>query len=536
MILPILSGLLLFLSYPPQNLWFLVFLALVPLFWFLFSEKTSDKQAFWGSLISGFIFIGGLFVWLFYTAPFEWLGVTTRKGFVGTLILMIVLWIFQVFLLGVLWGFFLKFLKKSIKNNFGLFSFFVFIPFFWIIFEYFRAWAFEFIWLGKETFFGPHWTFGNLAYSLHKVPFLIQTADMWGIYGISFLIVVINSAIFLIIKNFKEKNGKRLKNFSAYLAILIVFSFLFIYGNAKLKTEYGNEEREIALIQTNFLSGANFNPYHTREVLDTLLGLLQNPEAIKKTPDIIIAPEGMGIVSASGSSKIAKYLLRDFWKPGQIYLENKKITEKSKENKSRLFYYDLEKEEPIGYYEKRLLVPNGDFLPYIAELLSGFFFQDNNKFKERLYQKGEINSPTQTPKGIIGGTICSSILSPEINREMAYGGAEFLAVVSSDSPFHGAKSLLEQNLAMSKFRAVENRKFFAQATNMGHSFVLDPHGAINAISGKTGNEIIFAKITLNQQKTPYTKHGDWFVFAGFIVLAMKLSYPQAKKFLLQRKK
>jgi len=537
LLLPILSGVLLFLAYPPQNLWFLVFIGLIPLFYFLFSEKTSFKKAFWGGGITGFIFIGGLFVWLFHTAPFEWLGVETRGEYVSILLLVFFSWTLSVFSLGLFFSLFSWLSKKLVKTYSVFFSFLIIVPSLWVIFEYLRAWGFEFIWLGRETLFGAHWTFGNLAYTLHKIPLLIQSADIWGIYGISFLIILINSALFLITKSFINKKQKLPSRqiVISCLIILAVFSFLIVYGNSKLKIGTNGEQRKVALMQTNFLSDPSFNPYHKKEVLKIVLDMFQKPESLQNNPDFVIAPEGLGIVSATGSTNIAKYLLSNFWKPGQIYLENRKVVEENKKNKSRLFYYDLEQENPLGYYEKRLLVANGDFLSYITKFIL-IAFSYKGDFEKRLYQKGEISAPTTTPKGIIGGTICSSILSPQINRQMTKNGAEFLVVVSSDSPFHGSKPLLEQNLAMSKLRAIENRRYFAQATNMGYSFLLDPRGKIVIKSEKFGNEILFANIALTDKKTPYTKYGDWFVFLAFIALAIKLSYPQALKFLLQNKK
>jgi len=535
-LLPVVSGLLLFLAYPPQDLWFLVWIALIPLFYFLFSEKISPKKAFWGGAICGFVFMGGLFVWLFYTAPFEWLGASSQKDFGAILFLMIILWVFQIFLLGIFWGFFLWILKKIIHKHSGFFLFLVIVPCFWIIFDYLRAWWFEFIWLGKETFFGPHWTFGNLAYALHKIPLLIQSADIWGIYGIDFLIVAINSVLFLIIKSVIEKKKISTRQIIASCIIIsLIFSFLIVYGNFKLKNTETGELRKIALLQTDFISDNTFNAYQSKEAIKIIMGLFQKPDAMQENPDFVIAPEGQGVVAIFNDVKIAKYMLGSFWKPGQIYLESKKIIDENQKIKSRLFYYDLEKENPLGYYEKRLLVANGDFLPYISKFLLSIYTYKGN-FEKRLYQKGEIDSPTQTPKGIVGGTICSSIVSPQINRQMTNKGAEFLVVLSSDAPFHKSKSLLEQNLAMSQLRAVENRRYFAQSTNMGHSYLLNPQGQIVLKSPNFGNEIFFANIELLNKKTPYTKFGDWLIFMAFIFLVIKLSYPQALTFLLQKKK
>jgi len=528
--LPFLSGVLLFLAYPPQNLWFLVFAALIPLFWFLFSEKTSLKRAFWGGSITGFVFMSGLFIWLFHTAPFEWLGVNSEKSFVLVLILMIILWCFQVFLLGISFGAFCWFLKKFIKTASGIFTFLIVVPFSWAVFEYLRAWWFEFIWLGKETFFGPHWTFGALAYALHNVPLFLQSADLWGIYGIGFIIALINVSLFLILDSGRQKILKK-QIIALVLIIFIAFSFLFIYGKLKMKINFDGEKREIALMQTNFLSDANFNAYHKEEICKLLTAMFQQPGIKDKNPDFIIAPEGLGIVSCYGNNlKIAQSQLKDFWKSGQIYLESRKTLDENGKIKSRLFYYDLEKDNPVAYYEKRLLVANGDFLPYVTKLLLNVYSFASG-FEKRLYQKGEIDFPATTPKGIIGGTICSSILSPEINRQMTGRGAEILMVVSSDAPFHGSKPLLTQNLAMSKLRAIENRRYFVQSTNMGYAFLLNPKGEIVLKSQKFGNEIQFANVKLLNQKTFYVRFGDWFVLLAFAVLLTGLAYPRVLTFL-----
>lgn len=535
-LLPALSGILLFLAYPPQSLWFLAWFALIPLFYFLFSEKTTPKHAFWGGTICGFIFMGGLFIWLFQTAPFEWLGVNSQKGFVTVLILMIILWIFQIGLLALFWGLFSWITKKIINKYSGFFPFLIIVPMLWIIFEYLRSWWFEFIWLGKETFFGPHWTFGILAYSLHKIPQFIQSADIWGIYGISLLIIIINAILYLVLKSVIKKKKMMPKQIIASIIIIfLVFSFLLVYGNYKLNHKENGQVRKVALIQTEFISDNSFNVYQNKEAVKTILGLFQKPESIRENPDYVIAPEGQGIVSIYNDTKIAQYMLGNFWKPGQIYLESKKIIDENQKIKARLFYYDLENKNPLAYYEKRLLVANGDFLPYISKFFMSIYTYKGG-FEKRLYQKGEVKIPAQTPKGVVGGTICSSVVSPQINRQMTNQGAEFLAVVASDAPFHKSNSLLEQNFVMSKFRAIENRRYFTQATNMGYSYLLDAQGNIVMMPKDFGNNILFADLQLLHKKTLYTKYGDWIILLAFIVLLFKLSYPQLRLFLLHKKK
>ncbi len=523
-ILPILSGVLLVLSYPPYDLEFLIWIAFIPLLFFIFAQKMSLKKTFIGGTLTGIIFFGKIFSWLFATYPFEWLGITAEKHNALIFIFLIVLYAIQTIFLSLFFGAFAWIVKKLVFSEKTGFWRLIIVPALWVIFEYLRAWGFGILWLGKESLIGPHWTFGNLAYALHNKLALIQIADIGGIYGISFLIVLVNIIFFLIFKFLKEKSAARKHLIILFVLLGLIATTWTGYGLYKLGVKEDQSKPEkVAILQTNFLSGSEFNPYSKQEVFKTILDLFQlaSPTggSSKESPDIIIAPEGFGIISLTDDQKIAKYLLKDFLQSGQIYLENKKIIDENGKTKSRLFYYDLEQEKLLGFYEKRLLVPNGDFLPYLTKaFLSLYSF--NAKIESRLYQKGEQSNPVQTQKGNIGGTICSSIVSPEINRQMTKNGAEVLIVVSSDAPFHGNPNLLAQNLAMSKLRAVENRRYFAQATNLGYSFLLGPNGETIAKTSKFGNEILFSGIYLLDKKTTYTKLGDLIVVLSTILLGL----------------
>jgi apolipoprotein N-acyltransferase len=524
-LLPVLSGILLALAFPPYNLGFLIFIALIPLFLFINLKQVSNKKALLGGMIAGFLFFGIFFNWFFGTAPFEWLGATTQKDVSLLFFLVTIIWFSQTIFLSLFIGVFSWTIKKISNLLPLLFKFLLIIPFLWILLEYLRAWGFGIFWLGKETFLGPHWTFGNFAYALHNYPIFIQIADIAGIYGISFLIILINSILFLLLTRCKKKA------IIGLIILLILISLVWPgYGIYKLKDEEKGEQRQIALLQTNFLSGSEFNPYQKRDVFEKVLKLLQTQEAVQNNPDFIVSPEGLGVVSLTNDNNLTKHLLKDFYQPGQIFLENKKIIDENQKIKSRLFYYDLEKENPIAFHDKILLVPGGDYLPLtVKSFMSIYSF--NIDFEKKLYKKGEKIEPANTPKGIIGGGVCSSILSPNINREMTKKGAEILIVVSSDAPFHGAKSLLAQNLAMSKLRAVENRRYFAQATNMGYSFLLSPKGKIILKSPELGNKILFSNIRLINEKSFYVKFGDLIIFIVFALVLIMLLLFHRKTFL-----
>ena len=137
-LLPILSGVLLILAYPPYDLGFLVWISLIPLFWFLGLKQVSPKKALIGGTLAGILFFGKLFSWLFATAPFEWLGMATEINTTLIFLFLIILWIIQTIFLGLFIGVFSWSMKKMAKLSYAIFL----IPFLWIILEYLRAWGF----------------------------------------------------------------------------------------------------------------------------------------------------------------------------------------------------------------------------------------------------------------------------------------------------------------------------------------------------------------------------------------------------------
>ncbi|MFH1129446.1 MAG: apolipoprotein N-acyltransferase [Patescibacteria group bacterium] len=526
-ILPITSGLLLIL-FPLFDFNHLIWFSLIPLFLFIFSKSTTTKRAFFGGLVTGTIFGGGLLLWLFDTVPFEFLDVNTEKEVVVVFFVFLLLWLIHILFVGLFIGAFSWTIKKllSLKIN-TIWPIFL-IPGIWIIFEYLRTWGFNILWLGKETLWSPYWTWGNLAYFLHNNSPLSQIADIGGIYLISFLIVLINTLLFLMIYKIKQKTIS-LKYFASIIIFIIsIFSIWKCYGFYKLNIPENGKIIKLAILQTNFASGNELNAYNRLDIFNIVKKIFQEPENINQNPDIIIEPEGFSITAMAGSNEIAKYILKDFWRPGQIFIENQKFTDKNGKTTSRLFYFDLDKKEPIAVYDKTFLMPNGDYLPYITKLFLNLY-SFKTDLKEKFFSRGNFSYPAKTLKGNVGGTICTGFMSPNENRRMTNNGAEILMSSSSDAPFHGSATLLNQIMAMTKFRAIENNRYFAQATNVGYSFLLNSKGEVIDKSPTIDNRIIFVDAKLLTDKSLYTKYGDWIIYLTILILTIFLFLKFYKK-------
>lgn len=154
--LAILSGGLLALSFPPYDLWFLAWIALVPVFIATRASKSLLKAAVGG----------GLTYLVFFTILLHWVRIYHPLAIPFTLLALTIY--------GIGFGLILKCIENKRKGSFVA-------PFVWVGIEYLRS-------LGVLGF-----PWGVLGYSQYKQLIVIQIADLTGVWGVSFLIVWVNS-------------------------------------------------------------------------------------------------------------------------------------------------------------------------------------------------------------------------------------------------------------------------------------------------------------------------------------------------------
>jgi apolipoprotein N-acyltransferase len=101
---------------------------------------------------------------------------------------------------------------------------------------------------------------------------------------------------------------------------------------------------------------------------------------------------------------------------------------------------------------------------------------------------------------------------------------DFLVNQSNDGWFPGS-SEHETHLAISVFRAVENRTPIARSANRGISALIDGNGAILASIPKLRASVLSMQIPLDDRTSIYSRWGDWF---GAGCLAITIGFlPQA---------
>lgn len=486
-ILAITSGVLLFLSFPKFGSGIFAWFSLVPLLYALRGKRLSE--GFIIGLIAGLVYNIGVIYWVAFVVvrygylPF-YLGVSVM------LLLAICLSMYvSLFSAGVIF-----FREKGIREIISA-------PLLWTCLEY-----------GKSHLFtGFPWE--NLAYSQYLNASLIQIADVTGIYGITFWVVIINCVLYdLIFVNTKKKRVL----FEVVIGCVLVVLFLF-YGTLRvdnLKETIKNvRSSKVALIQGNINQGVKWDAKYQRKTLDIYRDL--SLEALQTKPELIVWPETatpfffqnggdkqrevLGIAVKSNA-----YLL--FGSPGFV-------KEGEKTNFLNSAYLTSPVGNVVGKYDKVHLVPYGEYVP----LHCLFPFLEKLVVGVGDFHSGKGHYPLLMDREKIGVLICFEGIFPEISREYRRRGVSLLVNITNDAWF-GRTSAPYQHLSMTVFRAVENRIWIVRAANTGISAIIAPTGEITSKTGLFKRTALTGAIQFIDSETFYSKYGDLFAYFCFFLL------------------
>ncbi|MCX5680388.1 MAG: apolipoprotein N-acyltransferase, partial [Candidatus Omnitrophica bacterium] len=249
-ILGITSSLLLILSFPNFNLSLLAWIAFVPLLFAI--ENAGPRKAFLLSYLCGALFFLGTIYWLIHV---------TLPG-------MIAVALFLALYFG-LFG-----LVLSLTRCTTGYVLLIFIPALWVTLE----------WLRSHLLSGFGWAL--LAHSQSSVLPVIQISDITGAYGTSFLVMLVNSAIFITVKDIKAKKVRAIPCLAAAILVLYVS---VAYGTLRLKNVFTGERIKVSVIQGNIPQDEKWDPDLSGKILDKYERLTK--EAAKDKPDLIVWPE-----------------------------------------------------------------------------------------------------------------------------------------------------------------------------------------------------------------------------------------------------
>ena len=503
------SGLLLPLCFPKFDLGYLAWVALIPLH--LALDHIPKRRAFWLGWLTGSLGFTGIMAWV-VTAMTTYGKVPLPISYAILLLLTVYLGVYiGLYSVSVVW-------LRELIPRYGIFL----APCFWVSLELLRTYFLS----------GLPWCL--LGYSQYRQIELIQIADHFGVYGVSFLIILVNLALAefssWLMPFFRGFRPAKLPwELVTMTALLMALSWE--YG-AWISSEapFSNIPRatlSVGVVQPNIDQAVKWDLAFRDETMErfnrltgrlgTGMDLVVWPEAA--TPFILEREKDYQLELIAWAERAKAPILLGspalrFYPDRRPYLLNSA--------------YLLNPDgHLLGRYDKHHLVPFGEYIPLKSSVL---FFLD--KLVEGIgdFEAGPGSTVlTFTPKTISSGmaprpvkfgvAICYEVIFPDLVRRFAANGAEFLVTITNDGWF-GPSSAPAQHFAMVVFRSVENHLAFARSANTGISGFIDPFGRILQASPLFTEEAMQATITAWQPHTFYTQHGDVFAYGCVIICAL----------------
>lgn len=484
----IISGILIALSFQKFNFFYLAWIGLIPLIYCILNSNV------YYSAVNGFI--AGLtcnVISAYWMVPFL---LNNTNSLTDSAIVSLLSWLYLTVYF-VFWSVLINLSKKYASNiTLALVASSI-----WLLFEFIKTYILT----------GLPWNL--LGYTQASFPAIIQIADVAGIYGVSFVIVLINMFLYFWLK---DKNKKYL------ISVILIITALLIYGffrMAKFYTQYG-EKITVGIVQPNIEQYKKWDRNHKDNIIKILYSNAQFFN--DKQVDIILYPETVLPRMLEENEEIQK-IVSDISANAQLNLiggmsgVNDKIY--------NTIFLVSKNGEIIDKYKKNHPVIFGEYIPFkfiLSKLLTSLNVTGNISTDNSI-QTFRFNNI------ILGINICSENLFPYFSRRLVLQGANILTNHTNDAWFSDTATPY-QHFVMNIFRSVENRKNIIVSANTGISAIIDSSGRI-VRKTKVGENISFVSNAYkNGYLTVYDKIGDIFIsicciyILGFLLSIMLKIY------------
>jgi apolipoprotein N-acyltransferase len=460
--LAILSGILLLLSFPPFNLGaFLAWFAVVPLLISVYNTRNVKKIGRL-VLVTG-LCISPLFLWIRWELDF--------------FLPSIIAWLIGIVAAIAIGEFVLWYVKDYWKPRHLPQGGLAYLPDVTVLFLIpIMGTAVEFLAMNLPLIMKVGGAFGYFSISRTQwlnVP-ILQVASYTGMYGVTFLVLLVNCAVAYLIANYMDTR----KISKQSLAILLIFAAIFALSWASIPSQTTGDITAVVI-------QAKPQVMETQHVNELYADLTYS--AIKYEPDIVLWSFWVDYESAQAvGPTVSDYA--DFCKEHNLYL--------------------------IGAGE--IVCPDGQieyckYKYHFLNILDGLVPFD---FKQIFPDMNGI----ETNVGKVGLLLCMESCSTTPAKKLVEDGTQFIAVTSADRSLIGTfPGLIGGNIVfLSAEYGVDTALYFESQG----SIIVDSYGRIlDDLAPEP--EIVVGKISFANRQTVYETYGDifgWMIVASAIVL------------------
>jgi apolipoprotein N-acyltransferase len=492
------------LCFPPFDLGFVAFGALVPLL--LVTGESGGRRD---------LFVGWLTGWAASTALVWWvINTITRYGGVPWSLAVPIL-LLMTCTLGLFWAIFC-WARGRILRRLPRWTDFLISPLLWVALEY--GWA-------RTPDISFPWSL--MGYTQYLNLRILQAADLFGVWGISFLVVSANAAVASLLRS-GPPEGRR-DGWAARLlpaaGAAAMFLGAWVYGEGRLQEVEKGAPFEVVVLQGNVEQEIKWDPKFRREAID-LYGSLTR-EAAGEGAGLVVWPETAAPFYYGLEPRYSREiqeLAREVQAPILFGSPAREEGAGGVSLRNRAYLVSAAGED-VGWYDKVHLVPFGEYVPWRRLL----FFVDKIVEAVGEFSPGEGPVTLAVPGARVGTLICYEVVFPDLVRRAVNDGAQILVNITNDAWF-GRTAASKQHFSALAFRAVENRRPVARAANTGISGFVDSRGRILQASELFVRGHYRAVLHPSSERTLYGRVGDVFPAACAVaVLAILLGTLRQKR-------
>lgn len=518
-LLLILLGACLFsIAWPPEGMPVLLFLAFVPI---LFLEDSITKEAKRPKLTLLLFTYSTFVIWNFHST--FWLYYASGAGGYAAILANALLMSipFQLF----------HITKKHYGDRIAYLS----LPFFWISFEYLHLnWDLSWAWL-------------NIGNAFAVTPSIIQWYEYTGVLGGTLWVLLINIAIFQVIKSYFEGAFTPFKLIKPILFITLPLLVSYTLLGREIKVD---KKVEVAMVQPNI--DPYYDKFSGKTLQDQLNILLRlSKQVITPNTKFLLWPEtallnfNLNEPEKNFQVKGIQSLLDSFPNLNiisgassyEVYDNIKTPT--TRVNRAGTYYDEfnssvhLTKDREIGVYQKSKLVPLVENIPYpeFFNLLSQFTIDlggavgslGTQEEREVFFSRDSIG---------ITPAICYESVFGAYATDFTEKGGQIFGILTNDAwwlypeggngPFIGSDKGYRQHYHYAKLRAIENRRAIARSANTGISGTIDPFGNEMIKTEYWKEAAVIDELPVISELTFYTKHGNYLGRLALIVSILTL--------------
>lgn len=374
----------------------------------------------------------------------------------------------------------------------------------WAVFEWFQ----NFGWWGVP--------WGKLALGQTKYIVGIQNASWFGSYFITFVIVAVNLLIAYGLLNANKIKTLRISAIVALAILVFQYSTGVIIWFTTDITE--GESVKVACVQGN-ISASNKWTADTIKQLEKVYWE-QTRKAAESGAEIILWPE-TAIPFDITSDLYSRYDIKckELATETQTYILVGAYTNDGEKNYNSLVCYTPESERLETVYNKRRLVPFGEFVP-----LRSVFEKVIPPLTEILItfddiSVGESSNVMDIDGNNVGCLVCFDSIYDGLTLNSVRDGAELICLSTNDSWFSGSAALSIHN-SQAQLRSIESGRYTTRCASTGISTIISPRGEVLSHLEADTEGVLVYDVYTRSNRTVWYYLGNAFIYVCLALLTV----------------